>query len=266
MTVGLQLPPGTNLAESGRVASTAEQSLLQIPEVAAVSRRTGRAGPGRTRRRREQFRDRRQAHPARAAKARRGRGGPPRGSGTSRARSRENRQAAEEVLADIRERVGSIPGVTANVGQPISHRLDHIMSGVRAQVAVKVFGPDLIELRAAAQEVQDAMAKVPGVVDLQVEPQVEISQVRLRVKRDEAARYGLAPGDVAKLLETAYKGRAVSTVLDGEKSFSLVVWYDPASRSDPSVIGQTILDTPSGRKVSPLRKWRTSSTPPGRTR
>jgi Cu/Ag efflux pump CusA len=155
-----------------------------------------------------------------------------------------------EVLADIRDRVGSIPGVTANVGQPISHRLDHIMSGVRAQVAVKVFGPDLLELRAAAQEVQDAMANVPGVVDLQVEPQVEISQVRLRVKRDEATRYGLAPGDVAGLLETAYKGRTVSAVLDGEKSFSLVVWYDAASRSDPAVIGQTILDTPSGRKVA----------------
>jgi Cu/Ag efflux pump CusA len=124
------------------------------------------------------------------------------------------------------------------------------MSGVRAQVAVKVFGPDLLELRAAAQEVQDAMAKVPGVVDLQVEPQVEISQVRLRVKRDEATRYGLAPGDVAGLLETAYKGRTVSTILDGEKTFAMVVWYDAASRSDPAVIGQTILDTPSGRKVA----------------
>ncbi len=250
VTVGLQLPPGTSLAESERVAALAEQSLLQIPEVAAVSRRTGRA---------EQdehaegvnssevdvrLTPHERAKPGAWAAVLRA------VPGLHEFGVEKSGRPPEQVLADVRDRVGSIPGVTANVGQPISHRLDHIMSGVRAQVAVKVFGPDLLELRAAAQEVQDAMSKVPGVVDLQVEPQVEISQVRLRVKRDEAARYGLAPGDVAKLLETAYKGRAVSTVLDGERSFALVVWYDAASRTDPAVIGQTILDTPSGRKVA----------------
>lgn len=250
VTVGLQLPPGTSLAESERVAALTEQSLLQIPEVAAVSRRTGRA---------EQdehaegvnssevdvrLTPHERAKPGVWAAVLRA------VPGLHEYGVERSGRPPEQVLADVRERVGSIPGVTANVGQPISHRLDHIMSGVRAQVAVKVFGPDLLELRAAAQEVQDAVSKVPGVVDLQVEPQVEISQVRLRVRRDEAARYGLAPGDVAKLLETAYKGRAVSTVLDGEKSFALVVWYDADSRSDPAVIGQTILDTPSGRKVA----------------
>lgn len=250
ITVGLQLPPGTSLAESQRVASLAELSLLRIPEVAAVSRRTGRA---------EQDEHAEGVNSSEIDVRLTPYERPKPGVSAAVLRAvpglhgygveREGRPP-DQVLADIRDRVGSIPGVTANVGQPISHRLDHIMSGVRAQVAVKVFGPGLSELRASAQEVQDAMSRVPGVVDLQVEPQVEISQVRLRVKRDEAARYGLAPGDVARLLETAYKGRAVSTVLDGEKSFSLVVWYDAASRSDPSVIGQTILDTPSGRKVA----------------
>jgi Cu/Ag efflux pump CusA len=156
----------------------------------------------------------------------------------------------DAVLADVRERVASLPGVKVNVGQPISHRLDHVMSGVRAQVAVKVFGPDLRELRDAAQDVQARMAGVPGVVDLQMEPQVEVPQLRLSVDRVEAARHGLAPGDVARLLETAFKGRTVSTILDGERTFDLVVWYDEASRSDPDVIEQTILDTPSGRKVA----------------
>jgi Cu/Ag efflux pump CusA len=154
------------------------------------------------------------------------------------------------VLADLRERVGSIPNVKINIGQPISHRLDHIMSGVRAQVAVKVFGTDLRELRSAAQDVQGHMSRVPGVVDLQIEPQTEISQLRLKVKHQEAARYGLAPGDVAKLLETAYKGRRMSVVLDGDRYFDLVVWYDERSRNDPAEISRTILDTPSGRKVA----------------
>ena len=94
------------------------------------------------------------------------------------------------------------------------------------------------------------MATVPGVVDLQIEPQVEIPQLRVTVLRDEAAEYGLAPGDVARLLETAYKGRVVSTVLDRDRFFDLVVWYDEESRNDPETIGQTILDTPSGRKVA----------------
>jgi CzcA family heavy metal efflux pump len=250
VTINLQLPPGTSLAESGRVAARAEASLLQIPEVASVSRRTGRAeqdehadGVNSSElevRLTPHERPKPGAWPAvlRAIPGLHGRGVETSG------------RPQEQVLADVRDRVGGIPNVKANVGQPISHRLDHIMSGVRAQVAVKVFGPDLQELRNAAQEVQDAVAKVSGVVDLQVEPQVEISQIRLRVKRAEAARYGLAPGDVTQLLETAYKGRTVSTVLDGEKSFDLVVWYDEGSRNAPDVIGQTILDTPSGKRVA----------------
>jgi Cu/Ag efflux pump CusA len=156
----------------------------------------------------------------------------------------------EEVMADIRDKVTLIPGIKANIGQPISHRLDHIMSGVRAQIAVKVFGNDLRELRNASQDVYTAMSEVPGVVDLQLEPQVEVSQVRLQVRREDAARYGLAPGDVAELLETAYKGRVVSQVLDEDRYFGLVVWYDEASRSDPETIAQTIIETPSGRRVS----------------
>jgi CzcA family heavy metal efflux pump len=249
-TISFQTEPGTSLDESQRLAQRAEMLLMEIPEVMSISRRTGRAeldehaegvNSSEIDVRVQEYR-----HPK---------------SGVGAAILRlipiahlwgfeTTGRPREQVLSEIRDRITSIPSIKANIGQPISHRLDHIMSGVRAQIAVKVFGSDLRELRNASQDVYTAMSQVRGVVDLQLEPQVEVSQVRLQVRREDAARYGLAPGDVAALLETAYKGRVVSQVLDDDRYFGLVVWYDEASRNDPDVIQQTILDTPSGRKVS----------------
>jgi Cu/Ag efflux pump CusA len=124
------------------------------------------------------------------------------------------------------------------------------MTGVRAQVAIKVFGPDLPVLRQSAEEIEEAIHEIPGVVDLYVEPQVEVSQVRLEVDRQAAKEYGLKAGDVATLLETAYKGRVVSQIIDGDRYFDLVVWYEESARNNLSVIGSTMLQTPSGRKVA----------------
>jgi CzcA family heavy metal efflux pump len=250
VTVNVQLEPGASLKESVRVAERAEALLLSVPEVLSVSRRTGRAemdehaeGVNSS-----EIDVRLAPHerpkPGLAAAVLRAVPGLHR-FGVDRAG-----RPHEQVLAEVRDKVTALPNVKVNVGQPISHRLDHLMSGVRAQVAVKVFGPDLRRLRDAAHDVQERMAKVTGVADLQIEPQVEVPQLRLQVRREEAARYGLAPGDVARLLETAYKGRVVSTVLDEERYFSLLVWYDEQARNDPAAINQTILDTPSGRKVA----------------
>jgi len=137
----------------------------------------------------------------------------------------------------------------ANTGQPISHRLDHMLSGVNFQIAVKVFGPELPVLRTIAQETFDAISGIPGVVQAQVEPQVEVPQVRVRLRREEAARYGLTAADVTRVLETALKGRAVSEVLEQQRTFDLVVWYDEAARNDLAAIRSTLLDTPSGARV-----------------
>ncbi|MBL8818440.1 MAG: efflux RND transporter permease subunit [Planctomyces sp.] len=249
-TISFQAEPGTSLDESQRLAQRAEKLLLEIPEVVAISRRTGRAELD------EHAEGVNSSEiDVRVQEHRR----PKDGWGAAILRMipiahlwgfETNGRPRELVLADIRDRITLIPGIKANIGQPISHRLDHIMSGVRAQIAVKVFGNDLRELRNASQDVYSAMSNVRGVVDLQLEPQVEVSQVRLQVRREDAARYGLAPGDVAALLETAYKGRVVSQILDEDRYFGLVVWYDEASRNDPDVIQQTILETPSGRRVS----------------
>ncbi len=249
-TINLRLEPGTSLAESQRVATRVESMLLEIPEVLSVARRTGRAeldehaeGVNNT-----EFEVRFAEHKIDKP-----------GWFFAVVRAvpiahlwsfKYQGRAQSVVLEDIRDRISSIPGAAVNIGQPISHRLDHMMSGIRAQIAVKVFGPDLRELRTAAYDIQARMQSIDGVVDLQIEPQIEISQVQMRVKREEAARYGLTPGDVTELLETAFKGRTVSQVIEEDKYFSLVVWYDEASRENPTVIQETILETPSGAKVA----------------
>lgn len=250
LTINVQTEPGTRMQESERVAGRVEEALLQIPEVLSVSRRTGRAEQ-------DEHAEGVNSSEIDVRLLEHERPKPGWGYGFLRAIPGLHSwgvdvlgRPREQVIADVRDKITSIPSVKVNIGQPISHRLDHIMSGVRAQVAVKVFGPDLRELRNVAADVQTRMSKVPGVVDLQIEPQVEIPQLRLKVKRDELPRYWLTPGDVVKLLETASKGRQVSEIIDEDRRFSLRVWYDAQSRSDPAVINQTILDTPSGRKVA----------------
>ncbi len=249
-TINLRLEPGTSLVESQRIAGRVESILLEVPEVLSIARRTGRAeldehaeGVNNT------------EYEVRFAKHKIEKVGwynavlraiPIAHLWTFEYQGRPQ----DVVIADLRDRISSIPGAAVNIGQPISHRLDHIMSGIRAQIAIKVFGPDLRELRAAAYEVQDRIQQIEGIVDLQIEPQIEISQMQMRVKREEAARYGLAPGDVAEVLETAFKGKIVSQIIEEDKYFGLVVWYDEDARRDPGVIEETILDTPSGAKVA----------------
>ena len=250
LTISLQTEPGTSLDESQRIASRAEALLLQVPEVTHVSRRTGRAEL-------DEHAEGVNSSEIDVGLVEHDRQKPGWGYAALRLIPvahlwgfEQLGRPRDQVMADVRDRITAIPGVKVNIGQPISHRLDHVMSGVRAQLAVKVYGVDLQELRTAAYDVFAEMQKVPGIVDLQVEPQVEIPQLRLQVKREAAARHGLAPGDVAELLETAYKGRVVSQVLEDDRYFQLLVWYDESARNDPEVIGQTILDTPSGRKVA----------------
>jgi len=250
LTIGATATPGTGLRESNRLAARAEKLLMEIPEVTHVSRRTGRAEldehaenvnfseidvgiqesnqplPGIHR---AVFR----AIP-----------------GLHRFGVEEVGRPREVVLQDVRDKLGSFPPTLVfNVGQPISHRLDHIMSGIRAQIAVKLYGSDLNVLRATAAQIEALMADIAGVVDLQVEPQVEIPQVRVTVLREEAARYGLPPADVAHALETALQGKTVSQVLEGQRVFDLVVWFDEQSRDDIQVIRDTLISTPSGVRV-----------------
>lgn len=226
ITVNLIAAPGTSLDESNRIGTIAEKQLLQIPEVASVSRRTGRAELD------EHAEGVHYSEMEVEFKA----GGRPQ----------------PVVLAEIRQRLSQFPGMVLNVGQPISHRLDHLLSGVSAQIAVKIFGDDLATLRSKAEEVRAVMSTVPGVVDLSVEKQVLIPQIRIQMHREEAKKYGVQVGDLARTLESALYGSKVTEVLDGQKTYDVIVKLKDAYRADEDSISDMLVDTPTGAKV-PLR-------------
>ena len=223
VTINVLVAPGTSLEESNRVGAIAERLLLEVPEIANTGRRTGRA---------ELDEHAEGVHYTEID-----------------VDLAESERSREEILEDIRGRLEEIPGIALNVGQPISHRLDHMLSGVRAQVAVKLFGDDLGLLRAKAAEIQATLAGVPGVVDLQTEKQVLIPQVRIALDRERAQLYGVQVGDLAELLETALNGRAVGQVLDGQRTYDVYVWYAEPFRGDLPSIQEMLVDTPSGEKV-----------------
>lgn len=226
VTINLRLPPGTSLKESNRIGILAEQLLFQVPEVKETGRRTGRA---------EQDEHAEGVH-----------------STEIEVELEHSERSREAILNDIREKLGTIPGVVVNIGQPISHRIDHLLSGIRAQIAVKLFGPDLATLREKAEEIRRTMSEVPGVVDLFVEQQVLIPQIRIEIDRLKTQRYGLRVGEVAEVLETTLNGKVVSEVLEGQRRFDLVLRFPDEARENTLALNDILIDTPDGQLI-PLR-------------
>lgn len=155
----------------------------------------------------------------------------------------------ESSIKTLRTEFAKIPGVAVNIGGFISHRMDEVLSGVRSGIAVKIFGPELEQLRSIGSQVQSAMSNVQGVVDLQLEPQVPIKQVQIQFDRAAAARYGLTVGDLSQTVETALNGRVVSQVLEQQQVFDLVVWLNSSDRSNLDTIRNLLIDTPNNQKI-----------------
>ena len=153
------------------------------------------------------------------------------------------------MMEEIRQNLGRLPGVNVEVGQPISHRIDHLLSGTRAQIAIKLFGPDLATLRSKAEEIRAAMETVPGIVDLLVEPQVGVPQVQVNMNRQAAAAVGLRADDLAETVETAFSGHEVSQVLEEQKTYDVLVRFNDSARQSVNTIARTLIDTPTGAKV-----------------
>lgn len=163
--------------------------------------------------------------------------------------SQEGLKNREGSIETLRQEFAKLPGVAANIGGFISHRMDEVLSGVRSAIAVKIFGSDLEQLRTIGKQVESAINNIPGIVDLQLEPQVPIKQVQIQFDRTAAARYGLRVGDLAETVETALNGRVVSQVLEQQQVFDLVVWLQESARHNLETISNLLVDTPTGQKI-----------------
>jgi HME family heavy-metal exporter len=165
----------------------------------------------------------------------------------------EIERSRDEILADIRSHLTILKGVSVSVGQPISHRLDHLLSGVRAQVAIKLFGEDLTDLRTNAARIKDVISTIPGVVDAQVERQVMVPQLLIKINREALQRYGIQAGKVAEDLEIFYNGKVAGQILDGQKTFDILLRATDDERSNIENIRNTMIDTPEGNLI-PLQQ------------
>ena len=219
LTINLLLNPGTSLNESNLIGTQAEELIAQVGEVTHVGRRTGRA---------ELDEHAEGVHYTEID--------------VDLKRSPRSRDA---VLQDIRDHLSTLPAVV-NVGQPISHRLDHILSGVRAQIALKVYGDDLDTLRALATQLRDRLAVISGIADLQIEKAVLIPQLKVRLDYEKAAAYGVTPAAVLKALETLLGGEKLAQVIEGSRRFDLVVRLPDAARG-PQALARLLIETPGGR-------------------
>lgn len=220
-TINLSAPPGTSLEESNRMGTIAEKLMVEVPEVAYASRRTGRAELD--------------EHTE-----------PVSNSEIDVTLKPDIERSRDEIIKDIREKLGVIKGASISVGQPISHRIEHLLSGVRAQVAVKLYGNDLQTLRQKAEEIKATMESVNGAVDIQVERQTMVPQLLIKVNREALVRYGLQAGKVAEDLQVFYNGKVAGKIFDGEKSFDILLRTMQEERSNIDRIKQTLIDTPDG--------------------
>ncbi|MBI3463891.1 MAG: efflux RND transporter permease subunit [Planctomycetes bacterium] len=227
LTISAVTLPGTSLKQSDELGRVVERVLLSHPEVTGVARRTGRA----------ELDEHAQGVEAAELDV---------SFQLPRGRSKQ------EFLAELRNDFSLVPGMNITIGQPISHRIDHMLSGTRANIAVKIFGDDLYKLRSLAEQVKKVMATVPGVVDLSIEQQVDIPILKTHFDRAMLARHDVTVREVAETIETAFRGQVVSQILEGRNAFDLAVRVGDPSGIDTGSITNLPVDTPGGAKL-PLK-------------
>ncbi|KIC90497.1 efflux RND transporter permease subunit [Flavihumibacter sp. ZG627] len=223
LVVSVTSLPGISLGESNQIGTKVEKALLTVPEITITTRRTGRA----------ELDEHAQGVNASEIDA----------PFVLKDRSRE------EFMNDVREKVSGISGANITIGQPIGHRIDHMLSGTRANIAIKIFGSDLNKLFTLSNQVKGAIEGTDGLVDISVEQQIEIPQVQIKAKRDMMAKYGITIGEFAEFTDVAFAGEKVSEVYEGAYRFDMVLRFDSSNRGDIESIRNTFIDSHEGQKI-----------------
>jgi len=219
--INIVLPPGTSLDTSQEIAQKVEKRLKKIDDLQAFVRKTGRAELD--------------EHAVTVNV-----------SEVIASYDPLTTRSREEILDDLREALADIPGIVTSVEQPLAHLISHMLSGVKAQVGIKLYGDDLEILRSKAKEIEQAISSIEGVTDLQVEPQVDIPQLRIQIDGQKLKTYGLVREDINELVETAMNGEVVSEVLLGQRTFDLLVRLDESFREDIEAVKRLSIDLPGG--------------------
>ncbi len=222
-TISLNTLPGVSLEESDRIARLAEKKLLAIPEIQTIGRKTGRAELDE-----HSF-----------------------GVNTSEIEApfRLGKRSKDELMSEIREQLESIPGVSIEIGQPISHRIDHMLSGTKANIAIKLFGADLNKLYMLGNQIKTSIENVEGIADLNVEQQVERPQLKIVPRREVLAKYGITLPEFSEYVSTMLAGTVVSQVYEDSKTFDLTVKVNDSFKDEADKIRNLMIDTGDGRKI-----------------
>ena len=221
LTISAVSRPGVSLEESNKIGAVIEAELLQVPEVISTARRTGR-------------------------------GELDEHSQTSNGAEIDvnfvlGERSKANFLADVRARLATIPGVVTSVGQPLEHRIDHMVSGTQADLAIKIFGPDLSALFRKGTEIKELLKAFPQVVDVNVEQQVETPQLQIRADREKLAYYGITMAEFNAFVEAAFPGKRVGSVYEEERSFDLIIRLNKDYTESMEGVRRALIDTPDGK-------------------
>ncbi len=223
LTIAAVAKPGVSLEETNRLGNLIETELLKIPEVTSTARRTGRG----------ELDEHSQA--------------------TNSAEIDVNYQLDKrkdlEFLTDVRETLAGIPGIAATVGQPLEHRIDHMLSGTSANIAIKLFGTDLSHLFLMGNQIQNSIQGIEGLVDVSVEQQTETPQLQIRANRGMLARYGISVEEFNRFVELAFSGEKLSDIYEGQRSFDLILRLNKNYTETIDQVKSALIDTENGKKI-----------------
>lgn len=222
-TISAVASPGTSLEVSNELGNMMERELLTIPEVKSTARRTGRG----------ELDEHSQMT----------------NSAEIDVRFELDKRSRDEVFNDMRHKLAGVPGIVYTIGQPLGHRIDHMLSGTRASIAIKIFGPDLSRLTILGNQIKSAIEPIEGVVDLQVEQQSETPQIQIKANRDALARYGITMDEFNKFVELAFSGAKISDIYEGQRSFDVVLRFNKNYTESLNDLRDALIDTSDGGKV-----------------